>query len=165
MLKQKRKRIGKSLKIIKKMENTNQAIIDKLNHLIGIAQDGRQGYENAAADVDDLDSSELFMKFSKQREVYVNELQIEVKKMGGEAEQEGGPVGTLHLMWMDMKSAFTSGGKTAIINACITGEETAKAEYQKVLIDDHIRGNIKQIIEDQLHGIEYALASIKLQIL
>ena len=144
------------------MENSNQEIIDKLNHLISIAADGKQGYENAAKDVEDEGMKLSFQLFSEERGEYVKQLQQEVTMLGGKAEDdEGGPVGRLHRTWMDLKSVFTSGDREAIIKACTTGEEAAIKEYTEALATSYITGPLHQLISKQRQGIQNALATIK----
>ncbi len=143
------------------MENNNQHIIDKLNHLIAIAEDGKEGYENAAKDVKDSAMKTLFQKFSLDRLHYATELQEHVQELNGDAKAKGGPEGALHRVWMDIKSVFTSGDPVAIINACITGEEVAVKEYKVALEDTALTTAHRQLISEQLQGIERALASIK----
>jgi len=143
------------------MDNKNKEIINKLNHLIAIAEDGRLGYENAAKDVDDGEMKMLFSKFSSERAGYIAELRAQVKSLGGDAEDDGGPLGAMHRVWIDLKSAFTSGDRNAIINACTTGEEAAISAYEGALKEDYIIGQTRTIIGEQLNGIKAALNSIK----
>jgi uncharacterized protein (TIGR02284 family) len=143
------------------MENSNQNIIEKLNHLIAIAEDGKEGYENAAKDVEDSAIKSSFLLFSEERSHYATQLREIVHELNGKAEDNGGgSVGSLHRIWMDLKSTFTSGDKDAIINACITGEDAAVKEYKLVLNDSTIPESCKPLIEEQLNGIEKALANI-----
>ncbi|MDZ4758944.1 MAG: PA2169 family four-helix-bundle protein [Bacteroidota bacterium] len=143
------------------MENPNQKIIDKLNHFIAIAEDGKIGYENAAKDVKDNQMKAIFEKYSKQRSGYIEELQKQVHHLGSAAEDSGGPVGLLHRVLMDIKSVLTSGDKNAIINACITGEEAAVKHYTDTLEETLFPDNIRAMIQKQLSGIHQALSEIK----
>jgi uncharacterized protein (TIGR02284 family) len=143
------------------MENRNKDIISKLNHLIAIAEDGRLGYENASKDVEDPGMKALFSRFSSERAGYVAKLRAEVQSLGGDPDDDGGPLGAVHRVWIDLKSTFTSGDKNAIINACTTGEEAAINAYEDALKEDYITGALRNIISEQLNGIRQALNSIK----
>ncbi len=81
------------------MENSNQQIIDMLNHLITIAEDGKEGYKHAAADVKDSTMKNIFEKYSHQREGYIFQLQQQVGKLSSSAAHNGGPLGALHRTW------------------------------------------------------------------
>ena len=145
------------------MEIKNQEVIEKLNHLIAIAEDGKKGYKNAAEDVDDPKMKALFTRFSDERASYVEQLQVQEITLGGSVAEGGGPIGALHRVWMDMKSIFTSGDKDAIIKACITGEEAAVASYEEALKQDYISGKLREIVTEQLAGIKNALHTIQSQ--
>jgi len=144
------------------MEITAQNTTEKLNHLIAIAEDGKEGYENAAEEVKDPVLKNSFLLFSQERSVYASELREMVHQLNGEAEDTGGDsIGSLHRTWMDVKSIFTSGGTESIVNVCITGEEAAVKEYKLALNDPLVPESCKPIIGKQLNGIEKALTSIK----
>ncbi len=150
------------IKKLKKMDNNNDYTVDKLNHLIAIAEDGKEGYENAAKNIDSEVLKHSFALLSQDRAQYATQLRRQVYQLTGEAETKGGgPAGALHRVWMDLKSIFTGGGSDAIVNACITGEETAVKEYAEVLNDSKVFENNKQIIAEQLHSIQQALLNLK----
>jgi len=143
------------------MENNNQNTNEKLNRLIDIAEDGKEGYENAAAAVEDISIKTPFLLFAQERSAYASKLREIVHQLQGEAEGKGGDtMGSLHRVWMSFKTIFTSGDTEAIINACITGEEAAIKEYKLVLSDSLISESIKPLIREQLAGIENTLMNI-----
>jgi len=144
------------------MENNNHSTNEKLNRLIDIAEDGKEGYESAAKDLKDDAVKSSFLLFAKERSVYASQLREIVHQFRGEVEDNGGDVkGSMHRIWINLKATFTSGDTEAIINACITGEEAAVKEYKSVLDDSLIPESIKPLIGQQLDGIEQALASIR----
>ena len=79
------------------METKNKDVIEKLDHLIAIAEDGKKGYKNASEDVDDVKMKALFTRFSDERASYVKQLQVQEITLGGLPEEGGGPIGALHL--------------------------------------------------------------------
>ena len=143
------------------MENPKQPIIDKLNSLIAYAEDGKMGYEAAANNAADEKMKILFQHLSNERATYVADLQKEVNKMGGNPENNGGPMGALHRVWLDVKSLFASGNKEAIINTCITGEEAVIAEYESILEQMSFEEPLKHIVTRQLQGVKMALSIIQ----
>ncbi len=136
-------------------------IIGKLNHLLSIANDGKQGYENAAKDIKDVSLQQMFRQYSLERGRYAAELTDAVNSLNGSPDNSGGPLGALHRVWMDIKAAITSGDREAILNACITGEEAAVKAYTEVLENPGITGRIHEIIIQQLGAIQAALNSIR----
>lgn len=144
------------------MENTDQPIINKLHHLIDIAEDGKYGYENAAKDITDDQLRAIFTNYSAERKEYVRILQEQVKNLGGETNTDkGGPLGSIHRAWMDFKTLVTGGDRDPILKACITGEEAAIRGYKTAIDEDYITGATMQIVASQCVGIENALAVLK----
>ena len=143
------------------MADANEKVIDRLNHLISIANDGKYGYENAAEDVKDITLQQMFRQYSMERARYADDLQREVGRLGGSPDKGGGPLGALHRTWMDIKSTVTAGDREAILKTCITGEEAAVKAYGEALDDENITGHLKQVITEQLSGIQFALSSIR----
>ncbi len=144
------------------MENTDQPVIDVLNHLIDIAEDGKYGYENAAKDITDHHLKSHFTRYADERREYIRILNDQIIKLGGELKHsEGGPVGSLHRTWMDFKSLVTGGDRDPILKACITGEEAAVSAYKKAIENPIITGATMQIVAAQCQGIEDALKTIK----
>jgi len=147
------------------MEDNNQNTNEKLNRLIDIAEDGNEGYKNAAESVKDAGVKSSFLLFAEERSVYASQLREVVHQLNGKAEDNSGDTkGSLHRVWINLKTIFTNGDTGAIINACITGEEAAIKEYKLVLNDTSTPESVKPLIGEQLVGIEKALVNITAQI-
>ena len=56
------------------MSVINEKAVERLNHLIAIANDGKYGYENAAEDIKDITLKQMFRQYSVERARYVEEL-------------------------------------------------------------------------------------------
>jgi uncharacterized protein (TIGR02284 family) len=143
------------------MSDVNDKITSTLNHLISIANDGKYGYDNAAKDVKDITLQQMFEQYSAERAMYAEDLKRAVASLGDSPDKGGGPIGALHRTWMDIKAAVTSGDREAILKTCITGEEAAVKAYTDALNDENITGNVKQIITEQMSGVQAALNSIR----
>lgn len=144
------------------MENNDQLVIDKLNHLIHLTEDGKYGFENAAKDNGDQKLNKLFMQFADERTAYIKILSEQVHNLGGEITlASGGPLGSIHRTWMDFKSLVTGGDRDPILKACISGEEAAGRGYKAAIEASYIQGATMQIIAAQYAGIETVLATLK----
>lgn len=144
------------------MDNPNSKTIDELNDLIAIAADGREGYENAANNIEDTTAKNIFRKYAEERASYVSQLQQEIIFLKGQPNDSAGDVkGTLHRTWLSIKSTFSGGNRNAIVNGCITGEESAIDSYKDALSKDYILGSTRDLLNHHLRGIENALNSIK----
>ena len=143
------------------MKNTNDKIIECINNLIAIVNDGMCGYENASQDVNDATLKELFRQYSDERAFFALALKNEVKRLGGDPEKGGDTLGALHRTWMDIKSTITTGDRDGILKICITGEEAAVKAYSEQLKNDIPDNNIRDLLNQQLNSIQQALNNIR----
>lgn len=139
------------------MEN-NEKLIDQLNHLVAICNDGKYGYETAAEDAESSDLKSMFRNYSTQRTEFVSQLKQHIRSAGGDPDSGGGPLGALHRAWIDVKTALSSKDNKAVLGACITGEKAAIEAYDDVINDSgNIPENIRQTLTTQRSGIQEAL--------
>lgn len=143
------------------MEKLNNQLIDDLNHLLTICNDGRYGYETAAKDADSSALKSVFSSYSHQREEFARLLHDEIRKAGGEADPGGGPLGALHRAWIDVKTALSSRDNKAVLGACVTGEKAAVNAYNNVLENNNLPADIRAMISQQRRDIEEALNKIE----
>lgn len=118
------------------MDKSNEDIINLLNRLIETCRDGQQGYHTAANAVKNSDLKTLFKNYSRQRAQFIDELQGEVRRLGGKPEKTGSVTGALHRGWMDVKSAVTDDEEAAVIAECERGEDSAVKTYKEAIAAD-----------------------------
>lgn len=142
------------------MEN-NEKMIDHLNHLVSICNDGKFGYETAAEDAGSSELRSMFMGYSSERAEYASQLKQQIRTLGGDPDKGGGPLGALHRAWIDVKSALTSKDNKAVLGACITGEKAAVEAYDDVINDvDNLPVNVRQMLITHRRGIQEALNKV-----
>jgi len=143
-------------------DENRKEIVDTLDGLIEILEDGKLGYTNAAEHVENTDMKHNFIQYARERALYIVELQDEINRLGKSTNTSGGGVlGSLHRAWIDIKSTFTSGDTEAIVNACITGEEAAIEKYESALKKEEIQPTQSALISKQLNGIKAVLMRLK----
>ncbi|MDP5202485.1 PA2169 family four-helix-bundle protein [Flavobacterium sp. DG2-3] len=145
-------------------DETTTETIKTLEGLISILEDGKLGYTNAAEHVENPAMKSDFLEYARERALFIVELQNQINKLGKSTDNSGGgPLGTLHRTWIDIKSAFTGGDTEAIINACITGEEAAIEKYKMALEENHLEHDQIYIVSKQLNSIQNTLSQIKMR--
>jgi len=145
-------------------DETTQETVKTLEGLISILEDGKLGYTDAAEDVENPAMKTDFLEYARERALFIVELQDQINKLGKSTHNSGGgPLGALHRVWIDIKSAFTGGGTEAIINACITGEEAAIEKYKKALEENNLEHDQIYIVSKQLNSIQNTLSQIKMK--
>ncbi|WP_026897217.1 ferritin-like domain-containing protein [Daejeonella oryzae] len=143
------------------MENTNEKLIDDLNHLLTICNDGKYGYETAAEDADSAALKGMFLAYSLQRADFANVLRQEITKAGGDPDKGGGPLGAIHRAWIDVKSALSSKDNKAVLGACVTGEKAAVSAYNGVLENIGLHSELRSVLNEQRRNVEEALTKVE----
>src|SRR5882757_1706344 len=104
------------------MTMANEAV-STLNDLIETLKDGKNGFEAAASDVEDVNVKATFQEFAQQRSQLAQELASEVRKLGGDPEKSGSTAAAAHRGWMNIKKAL-GGGEKSILNEAERGEDS-----------------------------------------
>ena len=142
--------------------------ISTLNTLIATTIDSVTGYENSAKDVDNERFREIFRQRANERQEIVEELRSEVRRLGGNPEDDGSFLGKTHQRFEDLKAAITGRDEKSIINEVERGEDYLKEKWQAALESGDLRGESHDLIQrcyqsikaghDQMsqlkHGIE-----------
>lgn len=142
------------------MEDRQKETVSVLNNLIEICEDGRQGYQQAAENIEHADLQRVFGTYAQQRAQYAASLRDEVRRLGGEPEEDGTFVGTLHRGWINIKSAITSQDLGAVVAECERGEDTALEDYKKAL-DNALPANVRTVVQEQYEGVRKAHDQIR----
>lgn len=137
------------------MAASNECAIQCLNGLIETCKDGEKGFQAAAERVQDADLKQLCQNYAQQRARFVADLQIAVRRLGGDPETSGSLAGKLHRGWMSMKSAVTGSSDEALIAEAERGEDVAKATYEKALESD-LPLDVQAVVERQYIQVKEA---------
>ncbi len=130
-----------------------------LEDLIKICNDGAHGYKTAAEDVDNAEYKTLFNAYSQQRTQFSAELEREANLMGRDPDAGESVLGALHRGWINIKSAFTSGGTEAILDECQRGDKSALETYEKSL-QQMLPSNVEAVVRRQYSAIQEAYNKI-----
>ena len=71
--------------------------------------------------------------FAEQREQASADLKAEVRRLGGDPDDDGSMLGSLHQAWLDLKAAITGRDDKAIINEVERGEDYLKEKFETAL--------------------------------
>lgn len=133
--------------------------VSTLNELIETLKDGKNGFESAAADVNDPRVKSTFQEFAQQRARLASELQSEVQKLGGEPETTGSAAAAVHRGWINIKSAL-GGGEKSILNEAERGEDVAVHSYEKALKAD-LPADVAGVVRRQYGEVKQAHDTVK----
>jgi uncharacterized protein (TIGR02284 family) len=134
---------------------SNEELIANFNNLIETCRDGQEGFRAAAAGVKSAELRALFEEYSRQRASFVGELQDEVRRIGGDPEQTGSFVASLHRGWMGLRAAIEGDDDGAIVSECERGEDVALANYRAALGAD-MPASVRSMLERQFAEVKKA---------
>lgn len=137
------------------MARSNDEVISTLNNLIETCKDGEEGFRTAAGGVKISELKTLFNSYAQQRAQFAAELQAEVRRLGGDPEQNSSVAATLHRGWINIKAAVTGENESAIISECERGEDSAVRSYEDA-IRDGLPADMMAIIERQYTQVKEA---------
>jgi uncharacterized protein (TIGR02284 family) len=112
--------------------NLTQETIDRLQELIQVNIDSRDGFNEAASQIDDMNISSMFRQFADQRAEQASELRTLVAANREEPEDSGSMAAAAHRMLIDIRAAL-GGGAGTILAEAERGEDWIKGKYEDAL--------------------------------
>ena len=126
-----------------------------LKTLTSTLNDSVNGYRDAAENVESEQFRMLFTDFADQRSRASADLQAEVRRLGGEPDQDGTTLGGIHQAWLDLKSAVTGRDDKAILNEVERGEDYLKEKFEAALgteLGGDCRGAVERAYQSVREG-------------
>lgn len=138
----------------------NDKVISTLNDLIETCRDGQNGFKEAAQNVKSADLKTFCNEIAIERGQFMAELQIEVRRLGGDPEKSGSTAGAMHRAWMDIKGTLTGKDDHSILSECERGEDSAVDTYRDAL-KLGLPTNILSTVERQFQSIKQVHDRVK----
>ena len=124
-----------------------------LNTLTATLLDSVQGYRDAAENSESGRFQEMFRTNADERSRVAEDLRAEVRRLGGEPEDDQSTMGSLHQRWLDLKAAVTGRDDKAIINEVERGEDYLKEKFETALDSDELTGDARQVVESAYQSV------------
>ena len=121
--------------------------ITTLNTLTATLIDSVTGYEDAASNSEAGRFAQMFRDRANERQQCVEDLRAEVRRLGGNPEDDGSFMGKTHQSWLDLKAAVVGRDEKSIINSVENGEDYLKTKYEAALKSDTLSGEARQAVE------------------
>jgi uncharacterized protein (TIGR02284 family) len=125
---------------------TDDKIIATLNELIEASKDGEKGFVLAAKDTREPELTRVFSDGEQTNRSAAAELQDQVRRLGGVAEQEGSMKAAAHRGWTGVKSMMSARDDMEILEECERGEGYVRGRYAEALELD-LPGPIRSVVE------------------
>ena len=121
--------------------------ITTLNTLIATTIDSVNGYEDSAQNIDNERFREIFRERASERQEVVQKLREEVRRLGGNPEDDGSFMGKAHQRFEDLKAAITGRDEKAIVNEVERGEDYLKEKFETALEKGDLTGDSRSTVE------------------
>ncbi len=141
--------------------------IRTLNSLIATTLDSVDGYTEAAKESENTRFADMFTARASERRSVVAQLQGEVRRLGGNPEDDGTVLASMHRTFLDLKAAVTVRDDKAIVNEVERGEDHILHKFQDALKDDDLSPETKTAIQtafgsvrtghDQMRDLKHAM--------
>ncbi len=133
-------------------------IVNKINEIVDIAQDGANGYKTLADSVENKDIATVFLRLSQQRKMFVEELKYECLVQGNELDITGTVKGFFHRVFMEIQSIVKSDDK--LIDFAVQGERKAIEVYES-MITLEVPRYLREKLKTQLGLIKGAVKQLQ----
>ena len=131
-----------------------QEAITTLNTLIATTIDSVNGYEDSAQNIENERFREIFRQRASERQEVVQKLREEVRRLGGNPEDDGSFLGKAHQRFEDLKAAVTGRDEKAIINEVERGEDYLKEKWQAALQSGNLQGESHDLVEQCYQSVK-----------
>ena len=121
--------------------------IRTLNGLIATTIDSVDGYRSSAEAVDSPRYGELFTARASERSSVAEQLRAEVRRLGGNPEDDGTLLAGGHRAFLNLKAAVTTRDDAAVVAEVERGEDHIKAKYEAALADETLSPETRSLIE------------------
>ena len=121
--------------------------ITTLNTLIATTIDSVNGYENSAKDIENERFAQIFRERASERQQVVEQLRSEVRRLGGNPEDDGSFMGKTHQRFEDLKAAITGQDEKSIVNEVERGEDYIKGKFETALNSETLSGESRAVVE------------------
>ncbi len=111
-----------------------------LNTLLATLTDSINGYRDSAENIENGSFRQLFLDSAEERSRVAEDLRAEVRRLGGDPDDDGSLMGKTHQVFLDLKSAVTGRDDKAIINEVERGEDYLKEKFEAALQSDKLAG-------------------------
>lgn len=138
-----------------------QQVLAKLNELLVVCRDGRQGYETAAQAAADPDLAAFFHGQARQHAQLAGVLKERVHRMGGEAAAAGSVSAAVRRGWMPLKAALVQGDDRALIAGCEREEAVARRAYEEAR-QEHWPEDLEPLLAAQYETVREAHDRLRL---
>jgi len=138
----------------KEIAMSTEGTISTINSLIKTTLDSMKGFKDAAEDAESTQFSTMFADFARERSEVATALQAEVRRLGGNPEDDSSFLAAAHRTFMDLKQAFTGKDDKAIIQEVERGEDYIKGKFEAALAETDLDPSSRSVVERAYQSVK-----------
>lgn len=131
---------------------TNNEDIAVLNRLIGVTIDSVDGYTEAAKDVTNPELKSIFQRRARERLAAYKSLQSQVQALGGQPQDEGTLLASIHRVFVNLRSTVQS-GDLAVIDEVERGEDVINGAYRDAINEAGLSSTSLAVIQNAYESV------------
>jgi uncharacterized protein (TIGR02284 family) len=132
---------------------SREQVVETLNDLLENSRDGELGFKEAAQHSRTPELKALLERRAGNCRTAAEELQAQIARLGGKADERGTVSGAAHRVWLNIRSLFGGASDATILSECERGEDTAVARYRKAL-KQNLPADIHALVLRQFEGAQ-----------
>ena len=121
--------------------------ISVLNSLIETTIDSVDGYRRSAQEATNSRFSAAFLERASEREQIVSKLRDEVRRLGGNPEDDGSVLAAAHRAFLSLRDKVTGSDDAAVIAEVDHGESYLNGKWETALRDDQLSPETRTLIQ------------------
>jgi uncharacterized protein (TIGR02284 family) len=107
--------------------------IERLQELVQINIDSRDGFEYAAERIENMSIAGFFQQMAMERRAQAEELSRFVEFNGEEADRTGSFSAAVHRSWLALRDSLSGSSPYAVLAEAERGEDAIKEAYEEAL--------------------------------
>jgi uncharacterized protein (TIGR02284 family) len=129
-------------------------VIDALNDLIETCRNGEKGFEACAKHAKAPELKSVFGTRAAECARAAEELEMQVRSLGGKPEHGGTAAAALHRGWLALRSSLSGFDDHALLQECERGEDLAVRRYRQALEKD-LTPEVRSLVARQSEGAQH----------
>lgn len=122
--------------------------ISVLNSLIETTIDSIDGYRRSAQEAANSRFSAAFLERANEREQIVSRLREQVRRLGGNPEDDGTVLAAAHRAFLSLRDKVTGSDDESVIAEVDHGESYLNGKWETALRDDRVSAETRSLIQE-----------------
>ncbi len=128
-------------------------VVDVLNDLVECCRDGEYGFHLCAEHVQNTELKQRLGEHADECRSAARELMDCIRQLGGEADDGGSAMGSVHRGWVSLKGTLAGYSDKAMLKEAERGQDTARAHYRKAL-KEKLPPEVRSLVQRQADGAQ-----------